>query len=200
MRDEPVSGAESLEIIQNMINKAKNQFSENGFMYLLWGWAIFTLSISQFVLKHFFQEPRHYLVWTLVWIVLIIQFIYIWKKRRAIRVKTYTEEILKYVWICFVIVMFLLSFVLSKALGYEYDKLMNPILLVAYGIPTFLSGFILRFQPLVIGGIGCWALSIIATFLPYDFRILTLSLAVVIAWIIPGYLLRAKYKRENTVS
>lgn len=198
MRDEPVSSTESLQIIQNMINTAKNQFSENGFMYLLWGWAIFILSITQFVLKYFFQEPRHYLVWFLVWIVLIVQAFYIWKKRKAVRVKTYTEEILKYVWICFVIVMFLLSFVLSSALGENYDRLMNPILLVAYGIPTFLSGFILRFQPLVIGGIGCWALSIIATFLPYDFRILMLSLAVVIAWIIPGYLLRAKFKRENS--
>jgi len=198
MRDEPVSGIESLKIIQNMINTAKNQFSENGFMYLLWGWAIFTLSISQFILKHFFHEPRHYLVWTLVWVVLIIQAIYLWKKRKSVKVKTYAEEILKYVWICFVIVMFLLSFMLSQNLGSGYISLMNPVLLVAYGIPTFLSGIILRFRPLVFGGIGCWILSMIATFLSYDFTILMLSAAVVVAWIIPGYLLQAKYKRENS--
>lgn len=198
MRDEPVSGTESLQIIQNMINKAKNQFSENGFMYLLWGWAILALSVSQFILKHFLHEPKHYLVWGLVWIVLIVQTFYIWKKRKVVRVKTYTEEILKYVWICFVVVMFLLSIMLSQTLGEEYDKLMNPVLLVAYGIPTFLSGIILRFQPLVIGGIGCWVLSIVATLLPFDFRILMLSAAVIIAWIIPGYLLRAKFKRENS--
>jgi uncharacterized membrane protein len=197
MPEENISGAESMKIIQNMINKAKNQFSENGFMYLLWGWAILICSLGQFILLHYVHYPKHYMVWLLTWIVLIIQFIYIRKQIRKRKVQTYTEDIIKYVWICFVFVIFLMTFILGKLLGPEYYKYMNPVILTVYGIPTFLSGIILRFRALVIGGISCWVLSIVSTFIGYDYQLLLLGMAVIVAWIIPGYLLRIRYKKEN---
>ena len=197
MQDENISGAESIRIIQNMINKAKNQFSENGFMYLLWGWAVLVCSVAEFILLHYIKYEQHYLVWTLVWLVLIYQIFYLRKKYKTRTVGTYTEDIIKYVWICFAIVMFMMGFVLGRLLGAEYYKYINPVLLVVYGIPTFLSGIILRFRPLVIGGICCWLLSILATFSGYDYQLLFLSAAVILAWIIPGYLLRAKFMKEN---
>ena len=40
MDTEKLSEQESLTIISNMINKAKGEFSENGHLYLLWGWVI----------------------------------------------------------------------------------------------------------------------------------------------------------------
>lgn len=198
MQDEQISGSESMLIIQNMINKAKNQFSENGFMYLLWGWAVLLCGLAQFVLLHFFQSPNHYFVWFFTWVVLIFQIFYLRKERRTRRVHTYTEDIIKYVWICFVVVIFLAAFLLGRIIGPEYYRHMNPMLLIVYGIPTFLSGIILRFRPLVFGGISCWLLSIAAAFIPYDYQILLLCAGVLFAWIIPGFLLRARYKKENS--
>jgi hypothetical protein len=61
-----------------------------------------------------------------------------------------------------------------------------------------LSGIILRFKPLIVGGIGCWILSIAAMLIDnYDYQFLLIPLAMIIAWIIPGYLLRAKYKLQS---
>ncbi len=197
MQDEQLSGAESMQIIQNMINKAKNQFSENGFSYLLWGWAVFICALSQFVLLYYFEVSWHYVVWFLTWAVLVVQFLYVRKQRKMKRVETYTGEILKYVWICFVVVIFLISYILGSIFGREYYQYMNPLLLVSYGIPTFLSGIILRFRPLVIGGIACWVLAIAASATAFKYQTLLLVTAVAIAWIIPGYLLRARFKKEN---
>jgi hypothetical protein len=59
------------------------------------------------------------------------------------------------------------------------------------------SGVVIKFKPLIIGGIGCWLLSIGTLFISYDYQLLMLSAAMVVAWIIPGYLLRAKYKKVN---
>ena len=42
------SGMSGLQTIEEMINKARNQFSEDGFIYLLWGWVILFCSISHF--------------------------------------------------------------------------------------------------------------------------------------------------------
>ena len=47
--NENLSAQESMNLISSMIHKAKNQFSENGHLYLLWGWTIFICSVFQFI-------------------------------------------------------------------------------------------------------------------------------------------------------
>jgi hypothetical protein len=64
-------------------------------------------------------------------------------------------------------------------------------------MPTFLSGIILKFKPLVIGGISCWLLAVVSVFIPMEYQLLCIAAAVIFAWIIPGYLLKANFKREN---
>ena len=178
-----------------MINRAKDRFAEDGSMYLLWGWGVFICSLTQFTLLHFFKYPHHYIVWLASWIVVIWQIIYIRKRSRQKKVNTYTGYIIGYVWLTFVIVIFLLTFLIGSLTTEEYYTHINPVLLAIYGMPIFLSGIILRFKPLIFGGIGCWILSIVSMLIPnYDYQFLMIPLAMLIAWIIPGYLLRAKYK------
>ncbi len=198
MNEENFDPQQSLLLIESMINRAKDKFAEDGSMYLLWGWVVFVCSLSQFVLLHFFKYPYHYLVWIIAWIIAIYQAIYTRKKHKYRKVRTYTSYILGYVWITFVIVIFLLTILMGQLTTGEYYTHINPILLTIYGMPIFLSGIILRFKPLIIGGIGCWILSIIAMLIVnYDYQFLMIPVAMIIAWIIPGYLLRAKYKLQS---
>jgi hypothetical protein len=197
MREENFDPNESLMLIESMINRAKDKFAEDGSIYLLWGWTVFVCSLSQFILLHFYKSPYHYAVWMASWVVFIYQFIYVRKKNKEKKVRTYTSHILGYVWLTFVIVILLLAFVIPQLTTGEYYSHINPIILALYGMPIFLSGIILRFKPLIIGGIGCWILSIITTFITnYDYQFLMIPVSMLIAWIIPGYLLRAKYKSQ----
>jgi hypothetical protein len=82
-------------------------------------------------------------------------------------------------------------------IGQEYYKFINPGFLALYGMPTVLSGVILRFRPLIIGGVCCWALSVGASFISFEYQLLFLGAAVIAAWIIPGYLLRSRFKKIN---
>lgn len=198
MQEENISGQQSLELIQSMINRARNQFSENGHLYLVWGWVVLICSVGQFILLHFFAYPNHYLVWMLTWLVVVYQFVYLFKHRKKEKIKTYTGDIVSYVWIVFVILMFMTGFLMARSTPGSTHELVNPMILSLYGMPTFLSGKILRFQPLISGGIFCWILSIVSTFVPYDFQLLFFGIAVIIAWIIPGYLLRKRYLTENS--
>lgn len=189
-----MSREESLSLISGMINNAKNRFSETGHLYLLWGFVIFTCCITQFIMLYFFKDNRAYYVWYSTWVVVIYQFYYLFKKRKSEKVKTYTDEIVNYVWLTFVICSFILVYILIK---HNTLHAINACVLVMYGMPTFLSGVILRFKALRIGGIICWLLAIGAMFTTYQFQLLLLACAVIAAWIIPGYLLRAKFKKEN---
>jgi len=195
--DENFSPQQSLAVIHSMIETAKNQFSENGHLYLLWGWIVFICSLAQFFLLSVFHSPYHYMVWMLTWLAFIYQIFYLIKEKRREKVRTYASRITGFVWIVFVILMFLFAFLFGNELGNNYYKVMSPGFLALYGMPTFLSGIILKFRPLILGGIGCWLLSIIALYTPYNYQLLLLSVAMIIAWIIPGYLLRTKYKKVN---
>jgi len=190
------SHAESLELIESMINKAKNRFNEDGFLYLLWGWVVLLCSVAEFILLRI-QFQKHYLVWTLTWAAVIYQIFFLRRKRRREKVRTYTDEIIKYVWITFIVMMFMAGVLIGAIQGVAYYRLIDPLFLVIYGMPTFLSGVILRFRPLMRGGIGCWLLSILCTVIPVQYHLLLVSVAMIIAWIVPGYLLRLKFRKSN---
>ncbi|MEP6748253.1 MAG: hypothetical protein ABJB86_11045, partial [Bacteroidota bacterium] len=196
-RRENITQQQSLSIIESMINKAKNQFSENGFIYLLWGWIILVCSSGQFFLQHILHYPKYYLVWTLTWVAVAIQIFYYSRKEKRKMVKTYTDEITGYVWLSFVIMMVLCGSLFNRMLKPDQEYMGTVIILVLYGMPTFLSGIILKFKPLIGGGLCCWSLSVLSLWLPHDITVLLLSIAVIAAWIIPGYLLRSRFIKQN---
>ena len=197
MEDEQFSGEESLRLIQSMINRAQDKFAENGHLYLLWGWVVFVCSLTQFGLQRIFHlSPENtWMVWLLTWVALIYQIAYIRQKRRKLEVRTYTQDIVSYVWIVFGISTMLMAFILGTN---NQPMLVNPVLLVSYGIPTFLSGIIIRFRPLIWGAVFCWVLAVICSQLKTDLQLVLIALAVLLAWIIPGYQLRNKFKQTNS--
>lgn len=196
MQEENFSPKESLLLINSMINQAKNHFTENGFLYLLWGWVIFFCAIGHFILLQFTQVKHAELIWY-SWIpATIFQFIYLSKREKKERIKTYSGNMVNFIWISFGCSMLVLSVILTKINGWHH---MPAFSLLLYGTPTFLSGFAMQFTPLKIGGAACWALAILSIFILPIYGLLLLGLAILIAWIIPGYLLRKKFKTENPV-
>lgn len=185
---------ESIQLINSMLEKAKNRFAENGFLYLLWGWVISLTAIAHFILLKTNTLTHPEVVWTSCWATVIVQIIYLVKKKKKKNVKSYTDETIGSIWIAFGMCMGIASFILNKA---DVGYLIYPVFLMLYGVPTFLSGTVMQFRPLKIGGICCWILAIISTFVAFEYVLLLLSLAVILAWLIPGYLLRSKYLNEN---
>lgn len=194
MQPENLSPQQSLELIGNMINKARHRFSENGFLYLLWGWVIFFCSTGHFILITTTDLKRPEMIWVLCWLAVIFQIIYLVKNKKKETVKTYSDAMIDYIWISFGVCLGIISIAMSKLNAWQH---LYPMYLMLYGTPTFLSGVVMQFMPLKIGGIICWGLAVAAIFMPPLYALLMLAVAVVAAWIVPGYLLRKKYKQEN---
>lgn len=192
--EDQLNQSEGLIIIEQMINKARNQFTENGHLYLLWGWLILICSIGHFIMQNILHLKQFWMVWTLTWAGVIYQVVYIVKRNKERTVATYTDDIIKYIWIVFFICMALFSGIAQKNNAHSYD--VNIVFLILYGMPTFLSGMVLKFKPLWIGGICCWVLSLFTFIIEPIYYMLLISIAMIAAWIVPGYLLRSKYKRH----
>jgi hypothetical protein len=184
---------ESIQLITSMINKAKNNFSEKGFLYLIWGWVILFCCVTNFVGAYFFNYDKISFVWLIIYLVIIFQIIYLRKIKKARAITTYTSEINAFVWIVFTICLMLIIFI---CVAFKRFELIDPMLLILYGMPTFLSGVILKFKPLMVGAVCCWTLAIISPFINVQYQLLLIAGAVIAAWIIPGYLLKRKFKKN----
>ncbi len=195
--DSSMTPAGNLQLIESMINQAKNKFTENGHIYLIWGWTVLICSLGHFILLQLYNMQTASQIWMLTWVTAIYQIVYSIRKKKKEAIKTYTDDIVGFIWLTFIVSMVLVAFIIARA-GVSYFTLfLNPLFLTLYGIPTFLSGIVLRLTPLKIGGISCWLLAVLACFIPYDYQLLLLAAAMVAAWIIPGYALQSKFKKQQ---
>jgi hypothetical protein len=69
-------------------------------------------------------------------------------------------------------------------------QVINPLVIVFYALGTFVSGGILKFKPLIIGGILAWVISIIAFLIHSEVQLLLMAAAIVVSYLVPGYMLK----------
>ena len=189
---ENFSEQESLQLITNMINKAKNDFAETGMSAILWGSVISFCAFVQFI-SFFFQISWAPYVWVLTWIAVIPQIIISVRQRKRMKFKTYYSDAMGGIWLSFAITMFLISFYVS-ALQVPITQLhIETLFLTIYGIPTFSSGYTRRFVPMIIGGIACWVFAILSFFTAFPYTMLYYIAAAQLAWFIPGLILQRRY-------
>jgi len=189
MADENFSPTESLQLIQSMIDKTKQNLSGNSHYFLLWGWLTFAACIGQFILKHILHYDKHYLVWWVIVVGVAGSIYFSIREAKTRTVKTYIGETMAHLWTGMGITFFILSMILTR-IGWESNVF--PFFIVLYGLGTFVSGSVIKFKPLVTGGILSWILAVIAVYLTYDYQILMAALAILFSYIIPGHLLRNK--------
>ncbi|MBK7849920.1 MAG: hypothetical protein IPJ66_01950 [Bacteroidetes bacterium] len=192
--NQPLTEAESLALIHKMIHSAKKQFEDNGFFYLLWGWFVFIACISNYVLLKINFEYN----W-IGWMILmplggVISFFYGRKESKKQQYKSYLDEVMMYVLGAFAFSLFFVLFFMNK-LGLET----YPMVMVVYGIWLFISGGAMKFKPLILGGVINWSLACIAMFVNFESQLILLSAAVLFGYIVPGYMLRSKFTKENNL-
>ena len=187
MQQENFSPEQSLKLIQSMISKTKQDMSDNGIYFLVWGWLTFFACTAQFILKHVLEYEKHYLVWSVIVVGIIFSIYQGSKDNRKVSAKTYIGDSMKYLWTGMGISFFVLSMILTK-IGWGFSVF--PFFILLYGLGTFVSGSILRFKPLIVGGEIAWGLAIGSVFVEYDYQMLFGAAAILFSYIIPAYILR----------
>ena len=194
MEERNITEKESLHLIQQMIQVAKEEHRENGDGWLIWGWLLFLASISSAILAY--VEIRGYIAWIWIGILvigLVIYLVFHVLTRRDERVKTYVQELLDRIGAGFFISLFAIvaaGFILNSSYSFGYYYIL-------YAFWMFIHGSAIRFRPLIIGAYVNW-LAAIAIFLLHDLaQIMAVSaIAVLIGYLIPGYMLRAEYRKK----
>jgi hypothetical protein len=194
-QEKNLSHTESLAIIQNMIATAKNNLTDNGFHFMLWGTLVIAASLAQYLLAVVFNYQYNYLPWYIMPAIGIpAAFIYESQKQKHEKVKTHFDSIFGYLWLAVGISIFLVIFISIKG-----GLSPIPFIMAVVGLGTFVSGNMLNFKPLVFGSIVFWITAIVCCFAEPVLQLLINSIAMFIGYIIPGILLWKNYNAEAHV-
>lgn len=192
--EDQLSPEESLQLIQSMINNAKDSVADNSFYLLFWGWLVFLCCITEFVLKVVFAYPAHYRVWWLMIAGGIITGVYSSRQAKKAKVVSFVDRALDITWVAIACSFFVLVYINSVA-GTWNNAFTYYILL--YAIGTFITGRLIQFKPLVIGGLINFVLAAVCSHFSYDYQLLVASLALLTSYIIPGHLLRIRHRQKK---
>jgi hypothetical protein len=205
---------ESLELITQMINKAKESCHQTGISTIMWGLVISLCSLVRFA-EIQFNSWLPFDIYYLTFIAVIPQIYFSIKEHKERKVKTWEDGFIDYLWLAFGISIFLLILI-TNIMGHnlqpvivQYESLagtpssfrfyeyISPLFLMLYGLPTFVTGAGTKFRPMIIGGIFCWVASVITIFTPGKIDLLITALAAVLAWLIPGIILEMDYRKAK---
>ncbi len=208
---------ESLELIGRMISTAKKNLQKGtGRVFLLWGYLVATVALSNLLLLILLPERIHYYsyyVWFAMLPGLIPYYLMIRRMSHSSGVQTYVDQVMGYVWCAFgvsiftLIICMLLASVplftdsggLFASLNWMHWGFLIPVMLILYGFALFVSGKAYRLSPMVRGAVVCWTMAILIFLLPgskymLHYQLMGLVISVVAGYILPGHLLN---KKEN---
>jgi hypothetical protein len=187
------SPADSLKLITSMIQQTKESVVDSSFYFLFWGWLSFVACIGEFVLATAFDYKHHYIVWFLMPIGGIITGIYQSREKKRRRVKTVLSDSINHLW-SGIGLMFIAVVFINMKIGWDYAFVQY---ILFYAIGTFITGRMMKFPPLVWGGISNFVIAFFAADYNMVYQSLFAGIALLLSYIIPGHMLHAQFKKRN---
>jgi hypothetical protein len=196
-QEKQMTPEESLNLIGEVISNTRNNLKTDSFFFLLWGWLIIGASLIESLILWNAGRMKEWgnvgllsaLDWCgLVIIGWIIQFFYIKKQYVKRGYKTFFGKVITYLWIISGCTIFLMVY-----LTMARHESPEPYILAAISIPTVITGVMIRFRPLIIGGMLFILFAILAVNVHTDYiRSSVTAIALICGYLVPGYLLRMK--------
>lgn len=182
---------ESLQIIETMIKRTKGNLHDSSFYFLLWGWIVLIIIIGQLAMKYLTNFSKPYLMWFVIIPGIIASAIYGYKQGKKNKTSTHLDRINFMVWIAF-----LISYALVIVFAKEFNYRIGTIIFLLAGNATFITGIIIKFRPLILGGIIFWLGAILMFLLPNNYMEFISPVIIIFGYLLPGYLLRMQNKKD----
>src|SRR5438552_7911977 len=204
MEEKKLTEQESLYIIQQMIQTAKQEQKDNGKGWIVWGWLLFIISLLTYanIQYHWYDTAFFWNVFggiVLLWLLfIIIRHVFV---KMPQRVKTYTADLFDKLNGGFFV--FLILIIFSMNLGVPPSK--GFMLLIGlYGFWILIYGAALNFKPSIIAAYVTWAIGFVGLFIDkfeeipdkrFQWVMLFHALAVLCGYIIPGHIANKEFNR-----
>jgi hypothetical protein len=216
MENKEFTTNESLQLINEMIGKAKNSYHESGISPMLWGSVIIICSLVSYFAK-LYNVQLPFDIWMLTLIAIVPQIIISMREQRNKKFVNYNDEILGYIWMAFGFSMALVTFTnnavfadlkpaaeefkqaMGKSISFKFSNFILTYLLILYSIPTLVTGLVSKYKPMIIGGIIFWICTFVSIYTAYETDLLLTALGAFCGWLLPGILLFKRNRKKANV-
>ena len=182
---------QSLQIIESMINRTKSNMHDSSFYFLLWGWVVLAGIAGQMILEIFTDFSKPYLAWLIIFPGIIATIVYSIRHSKKKKVSTHLDKINFMIWISF-LVSYMIAIIFMK----EFNYMIVPIIFLLAGNATFLTGCVIKFKPLILGGIVFWIGTVLTFVLPDNYSLYLNIIMIIFGYLVPGYLLKSQNKKD----
>ena len=212
--EKQLSEKESLDLITQMINKAKDSYHDTGMGAIMWG-AVIAICALEKLAEIQFEYRLPFDIYLLTLVAIIPQIFISIKEKRERKVKAYDDIYMDYLWLGFGICIFLMILIINNVfadlnplvkdykdlaksridwIDIRFSEYVSSFFLLLYGFPTFVTGAACKFKPMLWGGIFCWVCCIAAIYTTIKVDLLLTALSAIVAWFIPGILMEREYR------
>lgn len=183
--EKTLSPQESLDVILKAISSTKTSIRSNSFYFLLWGWAVAIASFSFFVLKVYFHVWFHFVLFPILTFIAGIITIVHYSRRKAVSTESYVSSFLGRMWAVLGI-----AFIMTVFINVSHGEAPFTSTMMLAGIGTLVSGWVMKFKPLIFGGVVFLVSSLVSVYVAQEYKPLLQGIAVVAGYLVPGYLLK----------
>ncbi|MBL7962674.1 MAG: hypothetical protein JNM31_02405 [Flavobacteriales bacterium] len=185
--EQPLTPEQSLKLITSMIGQAKNSFSRLSFYFLLWGVLLTLAMLATYLLRDQPDAWGQGAPWGIAGVLGgIVSAVHGARQGRQAAVNNPMDGLIGWLWSSFVITM-----VIMIVMNVMQHRDPGAMITLLTGIPTFMTGQILRFRPLILGGVLFWAAGIAMHFTGNPLALTLLYCgAMFLGYIIPGIMLK----------
>ena len=157
------------------------------FYFLMWGVLLLAAMVTTYMMRDAGDAWAHGAAWGVAGALGgIISSIYGFRQGKKEQVANPMDRVVGWIWGAFVITMLLMMFAFA---GTGRDPGAAITLLTA--MPTFLTGQVMRFRPLIFGGLLFWLSGMVMFYSGNDTVIVSAyCIAMVFGYIVPGILLK----------
>ena len=189
---------QSLHVIREMIAVSRKKIRHDGILFIVWGWIGFLnywIGFYQATVVHTYRVGQLFKYGGIILPLAGFIFTAIYLYRQRNRVTTYIGISLRYVWSSLVVCMVLINLIQNNVLHKITFEFQHPLFMVLIAFAIVVTGGILRYRLIIIGGIVFGLLAYLSSYLPLRQQLLAEAIGWLIAFIIPGHILYSKRKR-----
>ncbi len=186
---------QSLQVIRDMIHVSQNKVNKDGILFIVWGYLMSAGYIIGFINKNIITT--YHLNSFLKIIAEITPLLgtlftiyYIFKQRKKVR--TYIGVSLRYLWISMFVCLSLTNMIMFNVIHEVNFDLQHPIFMVFIAFATLITGVIIRYKIIIVGGILFGALAYLSSYFELQTQVLLEAAAWIVAFVIPGHIMYAK--------
>ncbi len=183
--EETLTPEKSLDVIMEAIAKTKENFQEDSFCFLLWGWLIAIASLIFFFLQQWTDISYYFISFPIAAIIGMVATLLYFRKEMKGKTLTYTAHFFLKMW-----TVLGLSFIIVVFINVSQGQVPFTYTLIIAGIGTLISGWMMRFKALIFGGFLLLTAAIISIYIPDGYVSLLHGIAFIAGYLIPGYLLK----------